>query len=236
MADSIKDGPGRPQFSLDRRKVMLGLGLAAASGIAQARLPVPVVPRIKEERFTALIPDKVGGFTFDSESGLVLPPSDALADRLYDSLVTRTYSNAAGQMVMLLVAYNNKQDGVLQIHRPEVCYPAGGYSLTSVDPIDVPITPTSALPAQIFGANSEARNEVVLYWTRVGERYPRRWLDQRWAVAEANLRGIVPDGVLARVSAISNDFGRTTPMLTGFIRDLHRASSPQMRGLLFGKL
>lgn len=223
-------------FSLDRRKVVLGLGLAAASGIAQARLPVPVVPRIKEERFTALMPNRVGGFNFDSESGLVLPPQDALSDRLYDSLVTRTYTNATGETVMLLVAYNNKQDGVLQIHRPEICYPAGGYTLTSVDPIDVPLTQTNALPGQIFGANSEARNEIVLYWTRVGDSYPRRWLDQRWAVAEANLRGIVPDGVLARVSMVSNDFARTTPMLTAFIRDLHRASGPQMRGLLFGKL
>lgn len=231
MADS-----NAPAFSLDRRKVVLGLSLAAASGIAQARLPVPVAPRIKEERFTALIPDKVGSFGFDSESGLVLPPSDALSDRLYDNLVTRTYSNAAGQIVMLLVAYNNKQDGVLQIHRPETCYPAGGYSLTSVDPIDVPMAQGNVLPGQIFGANSEARNEVVLYWTRVGDQYPRRWLEQRWAVAEANLRGIVPDGVLVRVSTIGNDFARTTPVLTEFIRDLHRASGQQMRGLLFGKI
>lgn len=221
---------------LDRRKVVLGLGLAAASGIAQARLPVPVVPRIAEDRFTSLMPKQVGAFKFNTESGLVLPPSDALSDRLYDNLVTRTYSNPAGELVMLLVAYNNKQDGVLQIHRPEVCYPAGGYSLTAVDPIDVPIAPANVLPAQIFGANSEARNEVVLYWTRVGEKYPRRWLEQRWAVAEANLQGIVPDGVLARVSTIGNDFGAATPVLTSFIRDLHAASGSTMRQLLFGKL
>lgn len=223
-------------LALDRRKVVLGLGLLAASGIAQARLPVPVVPRIKEERFTALIPDQIGQFTFDSESGLVLPPSDALSDRLYDNLVTRTYSNPAGEVVMLLVAYNNKQDGVLQIHRPEICYPAGGYKLTEVSPIDVPMDGPQPLPGQIFAANSEARNEVVLYWTRVGDRFPRRWLDQRWAVAQANLRGIVPDGVLARVSTIGNGFERTTPMLTNFIRDLHRASGAHMRSLLFGQI
>lgn len=223
-------------FSLDRRKVVLGLGMLAASGIAQARQPVPVVPRIKEERFTALIPNKIGNFTFDTESGLVLPPSDALSDRLYDNLVTRTYTNPAGEMVMLLVAYNNKQDGVLQIHRPEICYPAGGYELTSVDPIDVPITDATALPSQIFAATSESRNEVVMYWTRVGDQFPRRWIEQRWAVAEANLRGIVPDGVLVRVSTLGNDFGGTKPILTNFIRDLHRASGEQMRGLLFGRI
>lgn len=226
----------RPIMGLDRRKVVLGLGLAAASGIAQARLPVPVVPRIAPKPFDAMIPKRVGSFTFNSESGLVLPPSDALSARLYDNLVTRTYSSPTGEGVMLLIAYNNKQDGVLQIHRPEICYPAGGYTLTPVRPIDVPIAGAEALPSQIFAATSEARNEVVLYWTRVGDQFPRRWIEQRWAVAEANLRGIVPDGVLVRVSAISNDFGETTPMLSTFIRDLHSASETRMRRLLFGQI
>ncbi len=230
-----KHDDGAPAFSLDRRKVILGLSLAAASGIAQARLPVPVEPRIKGERFRAMIPKKIGAFSFDTESGLVLPPSDALSDRLYDNLVTRTYTNPTGQVVMLLIAYNNKQDGVLQIHRPEICYPAGGYALTPVAPIDVPIAGSAPLRSQIFAATSEARNEVVLYWTRVGDDFPRRWIEQRWAVAEANLRGIVPDGVMVRVSAISNNIDGTTPLLTGFIRDMHRASSEQTRDLLFGR-
>lgn len=224
-----------PVFSLDRRKVILGLSLAAASGIAQARLPVPVAPRIKEDRFGAMIPKKIGDFSFDTESGLVLPPSDALSDRLYDNLVTRTYTSPTGQVVMLLIAYNNKQDGVLQIHRPEICYPAGGYDLTPVAPIDVPIAGSPPLRSQIFAATSEARNEVVLYWTRVGNEFPRRWIEQRWAVAEANLRGVVPDGVMVRVSAMSNNIDRTTPLLKGFIRDMHRASSEQARALLFGR-
>lgn len=233
MADLETD---RPSASLDRRKVLLGLALVGASGVAQARQPVPVAPRIETKRFTALIPNRIGNFTFDSESGLVLPPSDALSDRLYDNLVTRSYSGPGGEGVMLLIAYNNKQDGVLQIHRPEICYPAGGFVLTEVAPVEVPISQSRALPSQLFGANGGARNEVVLYWTRVGEKFPRRWLEQRWAVAEANLRGIVPDGVLVRVSTISNDFDRAKPVLTNFIRDLHRASGPQLRGLLFGKL
>lgn len=227
---------GAPARTLDRRKVVLGLGLAAASGIAQARLPVPVAPRIKDDRFRAMIPTRIGAFSFNTESGLVLPPSDALSDRLYDNLVTRTYADASGQVVMLLIAYNNKQDGVLQIHRPEICYPAGGYQLTPVEPIDVPILGSTALPSQIFTATSEARNEVVLYWTRVGNDFPRRWIEQRWAVAEANLRGVVPDGVMVRVSAIGKDASDTSPLLTGFIRDMYRASDERARKLLFGRL
>lgn len=221
---------------LARRKMMLGLGLAAASGIAQARQPVVVVDRIAKKQFDALIPTRIGAFAFNSESVLVLPPSDALSDRLYDNLVTRTYSNPAGEVVMLLIAYNNKQDGVLQIHRPEICYPAGGYQLTTVDPIDVPLTSGAKLPSQVFGASSESRNEMVVYWTRVGDQFPRRWAEQRWAVAKANLQGIVPDGALVRVSTLGNDMGRTTPLLSGFVRDLYGASRPEIRKLLFGSI
>lgn len=223
-----------PAYSLDRRKVVLGLGLVAVSGMAQARQPVAVMPRIEDERFAGMIPRKIGAYSFNTESGLVLPPPDTLSARLYDNIVTRTYTDPAGQTMMLMIAYNNRQDGVLQIHRPEICYPAGGYTLTPVDPIDVPLAGPTSLPGQIFVATSESRNEVVLYWTRVGNQLPRRWLEQRWAVAEANLRGVIPDGVLVRVSALGNDRARTTPMLEAFIRDMHRASGKQARGLLFG--
>lgn len=223
-------------IGLDRRKVVLGLGLVAASGFAQARLPVPNMPRIKADDFRDMIPRQVGDFSFQAESGLVLPPSDALSSRLYDNLVTRTYSAGNGMGVMLLIAYNNKQDGVLQIHRPEICYPAGGFDLSPVEPINVPLTSKSELPGQIFSANSEVRDEVVLYWTRVGSSFPRRWIDQRLAVAEANLRGVVPDGVLARVSMISGDMDQARPVLEQFIRQLHDASKPQTRQILFGGL
>lgn len=228
--------PEAKKFTLDRRKVVLGLGLVGASGFAQARLPVPNKPRIKEDVFVGMIPRQVGDFAFEAESGLVLPPSDALSSRLYDNLVTRSYSSPDGQAVMLLIAYNNKQDGVLQIHRPEICYPAGGFDLTPVQPIEVPITAGAQLPGQIFAATSEVRNEVVLYWTRVGSAFPRRWLEQRLAVAEANLQGIVPDGVLARVSTISNDMGQARPVLERFIRQLHDSASPRARSLLFGAI
>ena len=219
---------------LDRRKVVLGLGLAGLSAVAQARLPKPNKPRIKEADFRALIPQRVGSFTFDTESGLVLPPPDALSARLYDNMVTRTYTGPNGQVIMLLIAYNNKQDGVLQLHRPEICYPAGGYTLTPVEPIDVPMGGGALLPSQIFGAFSEQRNEIVLYWSRVGDEFPRRWIDQRLAVAEANLKGVVPDGVLVRVSTLASDVSEAAPDLLGFTRALRDGCGARGRQLLFG--
>lgn len=219
---------------IDRRKVLLGLGLAGCAGTALARQPVPDRPAIETGALERMIPVRIGEFAFDTTSGLVLPPPDALVDRLYDNLITRTYTRTDGKIAMLLVAYNNRQDGVLQIHRPEVCYPAGGFSLSATRAIDTPLLSGPPLPSQAFVATSELRTETVLYWTRVGEDFPRRWLEQRIAVARENLKGVIPDGVLVRVSTLS-DTTDDLRMLTAFVADLYRLSPGALRQLLFAR-
>lgn len=229
-------GEIRGRTSLDRRKVLLGLGMAAVSGVAYARLPVPNRPPLEADAFEGLIPDKIGEWRFMTESGLVLPPSDALSDRLYDNLVTRAYANPAGQTLMMLIAYNNRQDGILQIHRPEICYPAGGYTLTETRAVDVALGAGGVLPAHAFIAKSRQRDEAVLYWTRVGETFPQRWVEQRLSVASANLKGVIPDGLLVRISTLGDDFATQFPVMRGFIADLAEASSPRLAQLLFDGL
>lgn len=223
-----------PTANLARRKVLIGLGLAACSSVALARQPVPNRPKIETEVLEKLIPPRIGDFAFDTTSGLVLPPPDALSDRLYDNLITQTYVRPDGKVVMLLIAYNNRQDGVLQIHRPEVCYPAGGYTLTPTRPIETSLARASLLPTQTFVARSEMRTETVLYWTRVADEFPRRWIEQRLAVARENLAGNVPDGVLVRLSTLSGEPGEL-PLLTRFVTDLYQQSPGALRQLLFAR-
>jgi EpsI family protein len=230
---TLPDSTSRHARGLDRRKVIAGLGLVGLAGVVQARQPVPNRPRIPQKTLEGMIPNQVGRFTFETASGFVLPPSDALGDRLYDNLITRAYVSPQGELAMFLIAYNNRQDGVLQIHRPEVCYPAGGFVLSPVAPIEIPLPQGPALPAQIFEARGEQRNEVVSYWTRVGDEFPRQWSEQRLAVAQANLRGIIPDGALVRLSTVANEADRVAPMFEDFIADFFRASPPRLRNLLF---
>lgn len=221
---------------VDRRAFVLGGVMAAAAGGAALRIPQPNSPPIDEKVFEKLVPNKVGNWTFQQASGLVLPPEDALSDRLYDNLVTRIYTNPAGQVVMFLVAYKNFQNGVLQIHRPEICYPAGGYILSETQAGAVPIGAAEPLPVNSFSANGTERDEQVLYWTRIGEHFPVRWIEQRVAVLRANLAQINPDGMLARVSMPNDDMATSKPIMAKFIADLRTASPPQLRRVLFGPL
>ena len=131
----------------------------------------------------------------------MLPPADQLRDSIYSQLLTRSYARAGAAPVMLLIAYSGAQDGTVQIHRPEVCYPASGYRLTQMDPHEVALAPGVAVPARAITAETEVRREQLIYWTRLGRHFPTRWIEQRLAVTAENFAGMVPDGVLVRISS-----------------------------------
>ncbi len=219
--------------AFSRRKVLLGMGMASVAAVAQARLPAPNREPLAKEKLAALVPNQIGEWTFAAENGLILPPEDALSDRLYDNLLTRIYTSPAGKAVMLLIAYNNRQDGVVQIHRPEICYPAGGFVLSPTISSEIALPAGQSLPVQIFSARGQARDEVVLYWSRIGSDFPRKWSQQRLAVARANLNGVIPDGLLARVSTFGSDITGEAPVLKRFVLDMEREAPALLNNLLF---
>jgi EpsI family protein len=218
---------------LSRRNVLTGLTLLGAAGIAHARQPQPGPKHLGKGGLDAIIPNDVGPWKFETTSGLVLPPPDATADRLYDEVLTRVYSRPDGQTVMFLVAYSSVQDGLLQLHRPEVCYPVGGYQLTQTQISPIRFGNGDNVPARMFTATSAVRVEHVLYWTRLGAALPTSWVEQRWAVVRANLDGIIPDGVLVRMSCIENDPDKAFAVLREFAADLASSVTPQTRKLLW---
>ena len=221
---------GRDGRLLSRRHFFIGGALAATSAVAFARQPRPHKPIIKSEVFERWVPERFGRWSVIARSGVVLPPPDELSDRLYDNLVTRVY-DAGDAQVMLLLAYNNRQDGILQVHRPEVCYPVGGYVLTETQRVSVPALGRQ-VPSNVFTATGYDQTEQVLYFTRLGDAYPRSWTEQRVAVIEANLSGRIPDGIMLRASLLGTDRSSAVSMLQGFIGEFADAAVPPLQKLL----
>lgn len=197
-----------------------------------ARQPVPVATPVLHDALDRMIPAQIGGWSYRDQSGIVLPPSDSLSDWLYSGLVTRNYVSGDRLPIMLLVAYSNVQDGMLQLHRPEVCYPAGGYRLTPTRLESIASGLGGTIAANTFSADGISRTEQVLYWTRIGNRFPTSWLDQRIAVLRSNLEGIIPDGVLVRISTLAPDMASAQSDLTSFAAQLVKDMSPAGRRLL----
>ncbi len=208
---------------LSRRNMLMGAALLGTAAAAFAREPRETMRRLKPGELEAMIPVKIGQWDFETRSGLVLPPDDPLVKSLYSDVLTRVYVSDDRPPVMLLIAYSNTQNGMLQLHRPEVCYPAGGYRLTETQTKSLAIGPGLNIPARFFSAESPARTEQVMYWTRIGTESPTSWSGQRAAVVRANLNRVIPDGILVRVSTVLPDYGSAEPVLREFASSMINA-------------
>jgi EpsI family protein len=216
---------------ISRRHFFIGGAFALTSAVALAKQPQVHMPLVPTEKFEGWFPDAFGQWRVIPSSSVVLPPPDSLSDRLYDNLVTRTYQGPRDEFVMLLMAYNNRQDGVLQVHRPEVCYPVGGYVLSDTQRVSVPASDRS-IPASFFTATGPGRVEQVVYFTRLGGAYPASWAEQRLVVIQENLAGRIPDGVLMRASTLSTDRAASSSMLKAFMGEFIDFAPAGLRNLL----
>lgn len=216
-----------------RRDFVLGALYAAAAGTAFARIPNKRRPRLARGVLEHWVPDQIGPWKYLTSEGVILPTQDELSDRLYDNIVSRTYIAPDAAPVMLMLAYNSEQDGVLQIHRPEICYTAGGFALSPMQTVPLEIAPGRSIEANQFVATTPERVEHVLYWTREGDRIPSSWLGQKRDLLLANLAREVPDGMLARVSTLAGD-AAAHAVLARFVQALIASASPRLRDLLVG--
>ncbi len=217
---------------LDRRQALMGAAFLATAGVAAARVPSNRIDLLGDRKLDRLIPDVVGPWEFYSKSGLVVPPADQLKDALYSQLLTRVYLAKDALPIMLLIAQSGGQTGVLQVHRPEYCYPAGGFSLSGKGVTPLPLPGGSMLQAVTMSAQADDRIEQLLYWTRVGRDMPLTWAQQRWSVARANLNGDIPDAVMVRVSTITPDREAGMAALAQFVRAMFAAVPPDVRRML----
>lgn len=220
---------------LTRRSMMAGGLLAGAALIANSRQPDEPLRMMQGSKIDPLFPKRVADWTFETSDGLILPSSDELSDRFYSNLITRYYTSPTQLPVMLLVAYSDTQDGMIQVHRPEVCYPAAGYNLVRQQIIPLDAGRGVTLPTHFISTESASRVEQLIYWTRIGHDFPTRWWEQHWAVAKENLKGRVPDGILIRISTSAPDDQTAQITLRRFLTPLIRQMSPAGRRLLFGE-
>ena len=223
--------PAADGIRLDRRRFGLGLAFLSAAALAAWGTPRLTLNYLGRRKLEDVIPKRIGDWKFLTASGLVIPPEDQLSRATYSQLLTRVYADGTSPAIMLLIAQSASQTGVIQIHRPEVCYPAGGYVLSPVTPIDIGLS-DRRLRANSLSATNQRGTEHVLYWTRVGRHMPSSWAQQRWSVAEDNLHQLIPDAVLVRVSTIDEDRAEALVTITQFIRSLWDSLPPEIRNVL----
>jgi hypothetical protein len=117
----------------NRRDLLIG-GLAlTAAGVAEALRPRKRLVLLRKGTIAQAMPNTFGTWTAEGSTGLVSPAqAGRLSRTLYSEIVQRVYSQTGtGAEVMMLAAYGDTQSDLLQLHRPESCYPAVGFNIAS---------------------------------------------------------------------------------------------------------
>lgn len=208
------------QPQTDRRRFLLGLLFCSAAGVALWRQPHIRLDYLGREKLENLVPKTIGKWEFVAASGLVVPPEDQLSRALYSQLLTRVYADGVHPPIMLLIAQSGSQTGFLQIHRPETCYTAGGYKISALQPEPIPLGSRTLMTNGMQANSAGGPTEHLVYWTRIGNKLPRSWGQQKLAVAEQNLEGIIPDAILVRISCIDDDSDRALATIRSFVATL----------------
>jgi EpsI family protein len=168
-----------------------------------------------------------------THSAMVDPQSKELLDKIYSQILSRTYKNAEGYRIMLSIAYGSDQRGALQAHKPELCYPAQGFSMLTEGDSEIK-TPQGAIPVRQLQMVMGQRKEPVTYWFTVGDQAVQTAFDRRIATLKSIMTGRIPDGLLFRVSSIDPQFQTAFQKQSAFVVALLSASSPAARAKLSG--
>ncbi len=219
-----------------RRDVLLGALCIGGAVTGTALQPRREVRLLTSGKLADVVP-KAFGYWISEEVGdpYAVNGEGTLSAKLYNELLTRHYFNLkTGSGVMLLMAYGGRQSDELQLHRPEVCYPAFGFNLTRNDPVDIPIGGALYVPARQLAAEAEGRIESILYWSRLGELLPQDGGQQRSARLKIAMQGIIPDGLLSRFSMAGDNPEREWVAIAAFVKELIGAVAPARRNVLIG--
>jgi len=141
--------------------------------LAQVLTPKHQLDRFGRKVLGDIIPGQFAGWMMRLDADAFVPEqSDALAHLLYDQSITRVYRDHAGHDVMLLIAHGSRQTDALQLHRPEACYRAFGYTVSNMERTTLALSATRRLNLNHFSAVLRAQNSRISYWTRIGDDCP----------------------------------------------------------------
>lgn len=157
---------------------------------------------------------------------------DALS-KLYTDMLTRTYIGPKGERIMLSIAYGRNQSDDKAVHYPEACYPAQGFNIMSRSVSSVDIN-GHQVPAKFLVTKSQDRTEPLMYWVTVGDKVALSGLQHKRAQLTYGFNGVIPDGLIFRVSSIGTDSQAAWADQKAFVNALMRSVSPSVRPRLMG--
>lgn len=186
--------------------LLAGLMMAASVFAVVLRPTHKVADQGQKVNLETMVPTAFGDWKIDSTLVpiQVSPDVQAELNKIYNQTLARTYVNSRGERIMLSIAYGGDQSDSLSAHLPEGCYGGQGFAIQEKSRSDLS-TLFGNIPVARLIATKGSRVEPITYWiVAAGTASGSSW-DIKLAKLTYSLRGRVPDGMLVRISSISQD-------------------------------
>ncbi len=227
-----------PDAKLTRRAAIAAVLMCGAAMTGQAMVPTKRLAVLRGPfKLEDLVPKTFGDWRTDDSTvtGIVDPSTAAMLDKLYSQQLSRVYLDDAGRRIMLSIAYGADQaDDDVQLHYPEVCYPAQGFRVRANRVEAIALPQGTVRVRRLETQFSDSRFEPVTYWTIVGDQQSLGGWDRKMSEIRHGLHGEIVDGLLFRVSSIDRDYANGFRTQDDFIRALVPAMTPAARRQLVG--
>lgn len=208
---------------------------AACLGVA-LRANIILADELPPINLKTMVPIAFGGWLEQPNASVQIidPQQKETLERIYSDTLSRTYVSRQGYRIMLSIAYGKNQSKALELHAPEICYPAQGFALLSKQKVTLDL-PDGPILATRLRTNLEQRFEPITYWTVVGDHITTNAVEKRLTEMRYAMHGRIPDGMLVRVSSIDKDTDNAYVIQDRFARDLIQAIAPDHRSRFAGK-
>lgn len=222
---------------MKRRALVFAGGAVLSLGLSELLRPrrriSTLLPPVDLE---AQVPAAFGQWQIDKSIIPILPNAELQArlDVLYGQVLARTYINPDRQRVMLSIAYGADQGtDATAAHRPEFCYAAQGFSVRIIGTKLIALNDHQILANQLIGKMA-SRNEPITYWVTLNDTAVLPGFRRKLAQIRMGLEGIIPDGMLVRVSTLGDDANAGFALQQKFLRDLQSSLPPGLQARYFG--
>ena len=215
--------------------VLLALMLVSAVMASVLRPTISLADERTPIVLKTMVPAAFGDWReqLDLSAQIVNPQQQLALDKIYSQTLTRTYVNKVGYRIMLSIAYGKNQSDALQLHKPEVCYPAQGFQVldTQHGTLDLLGKPIAATRLE---TSLGQRHEPLTYWTVVGDHVTTGGIDKKLTEMRYALKREIPDGMLVRVSSIDTGTENAYAVQRQFAVQMVRAIAPEYRNRFAG--
>ncbi|QLI82548.1 EpsI family protein [Chitinibacter fontanus] len=216
-------------------QMILTLLMVLSAVSAWCLIPTQYMHETRKTKLGDLVPEHFGDWRAEKNGSSVEVPAELLAtvNKIYSETVSKTYRNSHGEVVMLSIAYSKEQSDSANVHRPEVCYPAQGFTVVKrqaeqfkVDGHNIPVT-------QLVTELGE-RKEPLSYWVSVGNDIVENKFAQKLKQIEYGFKDMIPDGMIFRISTIDVNNENSFRIQKEFAYDFYKSLSPEAKNIFFG--